>query len=147
MKSKVCPDDLVEIIGNYITSHDSLKSLYEDYKGREVVLDSNSKRIMKFNDFIESQMGAKKIRTKLHSLSVDKLILSVPESVEGLESQKTFITKLYFQSFQFTVNGTAAKLENPENGYRKVHYSIEFSPELVEIVDNYFFVVSLKKEF
>ena len=100
---------------------------------------------LKFNDFIESQIGGKKVRTQLQSLSVDKLVLAAPENTEGLKPQGTFITKLYFQTFQFSVNGTVEKLGEPENGYRKINYAIEFSPELVEIIDNYFFLGSLKK--
>lgn len=142
---KVCPDDLVEIIGNYITSYDSLRILFEDYKGRAVQLDNDSKRLMKFNDFIESQIGGKKVRTRLRSLAVDKLVLAVPEYVAGLELQKSFTTKLYFQTFQFSVNGKVERLGQSENGFRTMIYAIDFSPELVEILDNYFFLASLRK--
>ena len=143
---KVCPDDLVEIIGNYVMVYESLQKLFVDFKGKEVMMSSGTKKLMKFNDFVESQIGSSRVKTKLISMSVDKLVLGIPEAVTDLQPQQKVVSKLYFQSYQFTVNGTVAKVEGPQNGYRTIHYAVDFSPELVEIMDNYFFIASLKKQ-
>ena len=142
---KICPDDLVEILGHYITAYDSLKSLVKDLKGREVPMGAEAKRIMKFNDYVESIIGSRKVKTRLLSIGVDRLVLGIPESITGLSERNTFASKLYFRSYQFRVNGMVVRMERPQNGYRRILYAIEFSPELVEILDNYFLMATLKK--
>ncbi len=142
---KNCPNDLIEIIGDYITSYDSLKAQYESFKGREVVVDKEAAKLMRFNNFVESQIGKYKVQTKLLVLGVDKLVLGVPASVPDLKEGMKFVSKLYFQIYQFIVNGRVTKIEGPVSSYYKVTYEIEFSPELVEILDDYFFRLSIQK--
>ncbi len=143
---KNCPVDLVEIIGDYITSFESLKAQYESFKGKEIPMNPRNAKIMRFNNFVESQFGKNKVQTRLLAVSVDKLILAVPASVPDLSDGMKFVSKLYFQVYQFIVGGIISKMEGPMNGYYKVHYDIDFSPELVEIIDDYFFRLSMQKK-
>ncbi len=142
---KNCPNDLIEIIGDYITSFESLKAQYESFKGKEVVVDEEAAKTMRFNNFVESQIGKYKVQTRLLVLSVDKLILGVPQSVPDLKEGTKFVSKLYFQIYQFIVSGKITNIDGPVKGYYKVTYEIDFSPEIVEILDDYFFRLSIQK--
>ncbi|MBA7620822.1 hypothetical protein ES703_28177 [subsurface metagenome] len=143
---KNCPNDLTEIIGDFIISYNSLKSQYENFKDRAVEINEKSAELMRFNNYIESQPASQKIQTKLFSISVNKLILGIPDSVQGLDKVQRLVSKLYFQTYQFIVNGKVDEIESASEGYRRVHCSIDFSPELVEIMDDYFFRMSFRKE-
>lgn len=143
---KTCPNDLVEIIGDYIISFESLKTQYENFKDRAVEITKKSAQTLRFNNYAETQIGSQKLRTDLISLAVNELILEIPDSVQGLEEGQKLFCKLYFQTYQFIVNGKATKIESTNKGHKRVSVSIAFSPELVEIMDDYFFRLSFKKE-
>jgi len=143
---KSCPNDLIEIIGDYITSFESLKTQYESFKDKQIVMNPETAKIMRFNNFVESQFGKLKVQTKLLVVSVNKIILAVPANIPDLKEGMSFVSKLYFQLYQFIVSGRITKVEGPINNYYKVHYEIDFSPELVEIADDYFFRLSITKK-
>ena len=53
------------------------------------------------------------------------------------------VSKLYFQSAQFLVTGTVSDIRGPRNGKLYLDYELEFSADLVEILDDYFYRESL----
>jgi hypothetical protein len=143
---KNCPIDLVEIIGDYILTFQSLKSRHESFQNRTIEIDEQSSRIMRFNNYIECQVLQQKVQAQLLSLAVNELRLRVPADLAGThEGEKIFI-KLYFQTYQFIVNGRITQAGAPQQGVREIICSIGFAPELVEIMDDYFFRLSFKKE-
>lgn len=143
---KTCPDDLVTILGDHIISFESLKTQYENFKDRPVEMNEATAQTMRFNNYVESQIVSEKLQTRLLSLSVNQLILGVPDAVRDLEEGQRLVSKLYFQTYQFIVNGEIMKIEDTDSGYKRVYCNIDFTPELVEIIDDYFFRMSFKKE-
>ena len=93
---------------------------------------------MKYNKYIECIIGNQKVKAKLLSVSVNQLILSIPASIIDFHVDTEFSTKLFFQTYQFSVKGKAVKIIDKNNNYIKVQYSINFSPELVDILNEYF---------
>jgi hypothetical protein len=143
---KNCPLDLVEIIGDYILTFQSLKSRHESFQNRSIAINEESARVMRFNNYIECQVLQQKVQGQLISLAVNELVLKVPASLEGVvEGEKIFV-KLYFQTYQFIVSGRITRVEAPGQNTRELSCSIGFAPELVEIMDDYFFRLSFKKE-
>jgi hypothetical protein len=53
---------------------------------------------------------------------------------------------LYFQTHQFVINGKVTAVDALGSGGKKVSLEVGFTPELVEIMDDYFFRTSFKKE-
>ena len=143
---KTCPDDLVTILRDHIISFESLKTQYESFKDRPVEMNEATAQTMHFNNYVESQIVSEKLQTSLLSLSVNQLILGVPDAVRDLEEGQRLVSKLYFQTYQFIVNGEIMKIEDTDSGYKRVYCNIDFTPELVEIIDDYFFRMSFKKE-
>ncbi len=146
MSLKNCPVELIEIIGDYIISFNSLKSQYENFKDRTVVINEENAQVLRFNNYVESYLAGQKVLSKLLHLSVNQLILAIPDSVQDLGEGEKITSKLYFQTYQFIVNGEVIKIEDSQPGFRQVYCTIDFSPELVEIMDDYFFRLSFKKE-
>jgi hypothetical protein len=143
---KSCPNDLVEIIGDYLLAHESLRVQFENFKDREVEMDEQVARTMRFNDYVESQIGDQKLQTKLMSVGVNKIALEIPGRVPVPPVGDSLLSKLYFQTYQFLVNGTVASVDALDLGSKRVNLEVDFTPELVEIMDDYFFRTSFKKE-
>jgi hypothetical protein len=143
---KVCPNDLIELIGDYLLAYEALQTQFETYRGREVEMNEQTARTMRFNDYVESQFGNRKVQTRLLSVGVNKLALLIPADLPVPQVGQSLLSKLYFQTHQFMVNGKVTAVQSPAGGDRKVSMEVEFTPELVEIMDDYFFRTSFKKE-
>ena len=143
---KNCPNDLIEIIGDYLLAHESLQGQFSTYKDREVEMNQDVARTTRFNDFVESQVGSQKVQAKLLSLGVNKVALEIPGRLPAPAVGQVLSSKLYFQTHQFVVNGKVTAVDALSSGGKKVSMEVGFTPELVEIMDDYFFRTSFKKE-
>jgi len=135
------PPELIEILGDFITGFNSLRGYYDTFQGREIAIDAESARELRFNNFVECYVGSKKVRASLVNLSVNRLALILPETAGEVAVGEVFPTKLYFQLYQFMVKGRVTATSQTQDGLR-VRYDIQFAPELVEILDDYFYRVS-----
>jgi hypothetical protein len=142
---KSCPNDLVEIIGDYAMSFTALKTQFENFKDRAVQMDPSVARTMRFNNYAECLPDGRKVPARLVSLAVNRLTLELPLSSAGLAVGRPLPCKLYFQTYQFMVSGKIEESTVTDRQRRRVVCSLEFSPELVEIMDDYFFRMSFKK--
>jgi len=136
---KGCPNDLVEVIGDYLVAFEGLKSQYESFSGKAIVVDEPAAKLMRFNNFTELVIGPARVRATLVSLSVNSLDLRIAGPLGGIAEGVACSTRLYFQVYQFTANGKVAAISRGEKEQLTVTLSVEFTPELIEIVDDYFF--------
>jgi hypothetical protein len=141
---KACPNDLVEIIGDYITAFEGLKGQYNNFSDKAIAVDESSAKIMRFNNYVELVLGATKVRAALVSLSVNALSVRIAAAPPGLSDGAVCSIRLYFQIYQFTANGKVTAMERAEGEQLIVTVTIEFTPELIEIVDDYFFRQSIQ---
>ena len=141
---KACPNDLVEIIGDYIIAFEGLKKQNENFSGKAIPIDEKSARLMRFNNYVELVIGATRARAVLSTLSVNTLSLKLAAVPAGLAEGAQCSVRMYFQVYQFTTSGAVAAVERGEGSQVNVTISIEFTPELIEIVDDYFFRQSIQ---
>ncbi len=141
---KGCPNDLVEIIGDYLTVFEGLKSQFGSYSGKAITVDEAAARLMRFNNYAELTLGSAKLRAHLVSLSVNSLSLQVEVSPPGIAEGDACAARLYFQVYQFTANGRVSALARGNGDQLSLSMSIDFTPELIEIVDDFFFRQSMQ---
>ncbi len=141
---KACPNDLVEILGDYITAFEGLKSQYGTFTGKAIPVDDAAARLMRFNNYVELILGSTKARATLTALSVNSLTLRLSGQPPGLAEGEPCSAKLYFQVYQFTASGRVSALQRGDGDQVLVTMSIEFTPELIEIVDDFFFRQSIQ---
>ncbi len=140
-----CPNDLIEIIGDYLLGFESLKNQFETFKDRPIEINAENTKILRFNNYVESQLGAKKILARLVSVSVNRLVLDLPVPVAELPVGTKFTSRLYFQTYQFSMSGEVGGVQDRNGRTSRVQYDVGFTPELVEIVDDYFFRMRYKR--
>ncbi len=139
MVFKPCPPDLLTILGDFFMLQDRLKIEFEDYKGKLVSINPETAKAMGYNNYC--MLTCDKVETKvaLFSIASDRLNFLVPMNGPTLEAAKPVQVKLFFQSFQFSVAGAIADVARLQNGVQKVSTTIQFSPELVSIIETYRF--------
>lgn len=135
---KSCPESLINIIGEFVTTLKMLEHNYLHLKDKEIYIDKNTSRSLQYNNFIECFVGNRKIVAKLLSLSVNCLHIEFPGTDPLLKPGFEFKSKLYFRPYRFYVKGTIVKAEKTMEGFLKVTYDIQYVPELVDIIQDYF---------
>jgi hypothetical protein len=141
---KACPNDLVEILGEYLAGYESLRTQYGNFQDKQITMNEIAAKVMRFNNYVELLIGPAKTRATLLSLSVGALSMRLSMEIPGLEMGASCTARLYFQIYQFSVGGKIAGLEKDPSGASIVRVAIDFAPELIEIVDDYFFRQSIQ---
>jgi hypothetical protein len=141
---KGCPNDLIEIIGDYLTAFEGLKNQYGSFSGKAIPVDEPAAKLMRFNNYAELVLGPTRARATLVSLAVNSLSLQLAGMPPGLLEGEPCSARLYFQIYQFTANGKVASITRGDGEQIIVTMSIEFTPELIEIVDDFFFRQSIQ---
>lgn len=141
---KSCPNDMVEIIGEYIEAYNALKAQFQTFQEKKITVNAENARLMRYNNYSELIIGTAKTRCNLLSLSVTSLILRPSIEVPGLSVGDSCGARLYFQVYQFTVNGKVAWVDRTPDGQQMVTVIIDFAPELIEIVDDYYYRQSVE---
>ncbi|HVO39983.1 MAG TPA: PilZN3 domain-containing protein [Spirochaetia bacterium] len=141
---KGCPNDLVEIIGDYISSYEGLKSQYDNFSGKAIALDQSTAALMRYNNYVELVFGATRTRATLVTIAANSVSVRLHTRPPGLDEGTACSARLYFQVYQFTANGRVASIETDQAGEAVFTISLEFTPELIEIVDDYFFRKSIQ---
>ena len=136
------PPELIEIIGEFILVHNSLRGYYDSFQGKDIHIEENTAKQLRYNNYMECYLKSQKHRAQLVNLSVNRLNLVLPESAGDVAVGEAFPSKLYFQLYQFMVKGKATATSRQPDSSLLVQYDIEFAPELVEILDDYFYRIS-----
>jgi hypothetical protein len=135
---KNCPESLISIIGQHISTLQILEKFYHRYKGKEIPVDRHSSRVLQYNNYIECFIGNRKVEAKLTSIAVNGLNILLPGNDPLLHIGFDFKSKLYFRPQRFLVNGKIGKMEKRADGYIKIVYLIPYIPVLVDIIRKYF---------
>lgn len=140
-----CPNDLVEIIGDFLTGYHALRGLFDSFKGRSISVSEASAKVMRFNNYAELLLGTAKVRATVLDLSVDAIRLRLSMDLPGVQADSVCSVRLYFQIYQFSANARVTGLSPVDRaGQRIAELALEFSPELVEIIDDYWFRQSIQ---
>ena len=146
------PDELVNILGHYLENQDRLKAQYEDYGKTSIRMTPAAAKIMGFNMYAtitEANVEPRRIQVfNLSSKSLEHMeALGAP-----LRKQDTSVTyQLFFQKYRVNVAGIVTSSEVLPQNIVRTTANLEYCPELVEILDDYWYnyqsSLSLKAPF
>jgi hypothetical protein len=137
---KTSPDDLVSMLGGYLENQDRIRTLYDDYGKTPVKLTPEISKLVGYNMYAtitEPNKEAKRIQ--VFSLS--------SKSIEHMEAPGTEVRtpgtsvayQLFFKKFRVSAAGSVISSDTLPQGLIRTVSQLAFSPELVEIIDDYWF--------
>ncbi|MFP4362735.1 MAG: PilZN3 domain-containing protein [Spirochaetia bacterium] len=145
LQLKNTPNELIEIIGKHLGFMDALESQYESLQGKEVPITPETMKILRYNTFMEAVFSKKKVMPTLKSIAVNEITLGFdPQKAYPAEGDQINL-KLYFQSYQFSVNGKVTERKQNSHNQVLIKVAVGFTPELVEIIDDYLFRARLRE--
>lgn len=153
---KSSPDEMVSMLGNFMESQDKLKTQYEDYRKTPIKMTPTVSKMMGYNLYATiTEPAAAPRRIQILSLNTKHMdhveaapAAAVLPSAPGALSRKSgsrVAYHLFFKKFRIAVNGTISGSGFLPQGIIRSTAELEFSPELVEIIDDYWY--SSQKEF
>jgi hypothetical protein len=135
---KLAPDELVRILGGFLEFQDKLRYQYDDYGRTAIRINPDTAKIMGYNQFATIDNGTpdgKRIQpVNLSSKAIEHLESAgspVRDKGTGVNYQ------LFFKKYRISVSGTVEKSSTLPQGIVRTMARLEFSPELVEVIDDY----------
>jgi hypothetical protein len=140
---KPIPPALAELLGNHLVGLDTLRIQWGDFRDKAVPVNPETSRKLGYNNYAVMSLGSEQLKLALFTLAVNRLDFLMPLRSPDLTLGSPVAISLYFRKFRFTVNGAIEKTERLPTGVQKVRVSINFSPELCDLMSDYFFTSSL----
>ena len=132
------PDELVRILGGFLELQDKLRFQYDDYSKKVIRLTPEASKVMGYNMFATVADGSESGRriqiVNLHSKMLEHLeAAGAPVRAPGTKTEY----QLFFKKFRVAASGTVETSVQLPQGIVRTVVNINFSPELVEIIDDY----------
>ncbi|HON88582.1 MAG TPA: hypothetical protein P5519_06175 [Spirochaetia bacterium] len=143
---KPCPHDLVNAITTIQFLFDRLTNEYEEFKDYYVAINPSTSQAIGYENravLVSNGVSTKIAAFRFSSKHIDFL---VPVSGPQLQAKSAVQIKLDFKNFSVLLSGTVSTSEQLANGAQKTSVELTFSPELVDIVENYRFIDSIAKK-
>ena len=137
---KTTPDQMVDIMGHFLESYERNKIQYEDYGKTSIKMTRETAKIMGFNMYATiAELSASPRRIQIISLNT-KRIEHVEAAGSPVLKPGTHVNyQFFFQKFRISATGTVNGAAPLPQGIIRTIASLDFSPELVEIIDDYWF--------
>ncbi len=137
---KTTPSDLVMILGQYLETQDRLKVLFEDLGKTSIKMTPATAKMIGYNMYATiTEPNKEGKRIQVYNFNTKKLEHLEAGNGPGRPAGTSVAYQLYFKKYRISVAGKVESSGIIQNGILKTTASLAFSPELVEIVDDYWF--------
>jgi len=137
---KTTPDDMVTLLGNFMEFQERLRTQYSDYGKTLIRMTPEVARIMGFNMYATiTEANTEPRRIQVFCLN-SKILEYLQAAGTPLLNPGTSVSyQLFFKKFRITVTGSIADASTLPQGIVRTVANLEFNPELVEIIDDYWY--------
>ena len=137
---KNTPDEMIKILGNYLETQERLKTQYDDYGNTTFRMTPEVAKNLGYNTYATiTEQKTEPRRIQVFSLSSKTLehmeAVGSPVRIPG--SQVSY--QLFFRKYRVNITGMITNAEILPQGLVRTIASLEYSPELVEILDDYWY--------
>jgi hypothetical protein len=140
---KPIPPALAALLGEHLIHLEKLKAEWADFRDRSVQVTPESARKLGFNNYAVMARGQEQLKLALFSIAVNRcdflMPLRSPDIAQGSEAS----FNLFFQKYRFSVNGKIESADRLPSGVQRISASIPFSPELTDILSEFYFQARL----
>jgi hypothetical protein len=141
---KTSPDDMVTMLGEFMETQERIKTQYEDYGKSPIKITPEAAKIMGYNMYatiMEPNSAARRIQ--IFNLS-SKTVEHMEAAGATVRAPGTPVAyQFFFKKYRVSAAGTIANSSTLSQGIIRTMAGLAFSPELVEIIDDYWYHVHL----
>ena len=137
---KTSPDEMVSMLGSFMEAQERMRMQYEDFGRTPVRMTPDVSRTMGYNLYATlTQPNIPPRRIQLLSLSTKSMEYVEAAGSPVLIPSISAAYQLFFKKFRVNVNGRVKTSEALPQGIVRSVATLEFCPELVEIMDEYWY--------
>jgi len=137
---KSSPDQMISMMGSFMETQERLRTQYEDYGKTPVKITAETAKLMGYNMYATvSQTGTPPRRIQILSINTKTMEYIEAEGAPVLPAGTPAAFQLFFKRFRIAVNGALSTCGPLPQGIIRSTADLEFSPELVEIMDEYWY--------
>ena len=139
---KVTPDELTHMLGSFLEAQEKLKGQYDDYGTSAIKMTPDTAKIMGYNLYATiTEPNAEPKRIQLFNINTKTI-----EHLEAVGSAARppgapAVYQLYFKKYRVSVAGSVVSSSVLPQGLVRTQSSLSYCPELVEIIDDYWYSV------
>jgi hypothetical protein len=145
---KSSPNELVTMLGEFMETQERIKTQYEDYGKTPIKITPETAKVMGYNMYatiMEPSSAAR--RVQVFNLS-SKTVEHMEAAGAPLRAPGTAVAyQLFFKKYRVSAAGTIANSSALPQGIVRTTASLAFSPELVEIIDDYWYHIHTNPSF
>ena len=135
---KKTPDDLAIVLGEFLEGQERIRHSYEDYSDSLIKISPEIAKSIGYNNYATiTEPAAKEKRVQIYRISTKTLEQLEAENAPLRAPGSPVAYQLYFKQYRISIAGTVVSSEKMPQGLIRTVASLAFSPELVEIIDNY----------
>ena len=136
---KTTPEQLIIMLGNFLDNQEMIKAQYEEYGKSSIKMTPDVAKIMGYNMYASiNAPNAEPSRIQVYLLSSKNIEhLEAAGTARAPGSSVTY--KLFFKKYRITMTGVIQSSSVLSNKLIRTSSSLSFSPELVEVIDDYWF--------
>jgi hypothetical protein len=137
---KTTPNDLVSTLGAFLEHQERIQNLYDSYGENSVKMTPEAAKLMGYNMYAtirEANQDPRRIQIfNLSTKTLEHLeAAGAPERIPGAPVSY----QLFFKKYRVALAGTVKSAARLPQGIVRTTVDLAFSPELVEIIDDYWF--------
>lgn len=137
---KTTPNELVTVLGSFLETQDRIKAQYEDYGKSMIRITPVVAKLLGYNMYATiTEPQAREKRIQIYSLST-KVIEHLEAAGTAERPPGTSVAyQAYFKKYRIPLSGTVINTTRLPQGIVRTLANLAFSPELVEIIDGYWY--------
>jgi hypothetical protein len=136
---KPLPPSLAEILGEYLMLVDRLKVEWDDFKDKSVSISPENAKRLGYNNYAVLRAAGEQHKIALFAIAANRLDFLMPMRAPDQEVGLKIGFDLFFLKYRFSVQGVIESSSRLPTGVQRLKANISFSPELVHILEEYFY--------
>jgi len=140
---KPIPPALASLLGDHLLGLERLRTQWGDLRDKAVQVNPESSRKLGYNNYAVMTFGPAQLKLALFSVAVNRLDFLMPLSSPDIPAGAAVSFSLFFRKFRFGVSGKIESAMRLPTGVQKLVASIDFSPELCDLLSDYFFAANI----
>ncbi|MDR3139830.1 MAG: hypothetical protein LBT95_09215 [Treponema sp.] len=139
---KATPNDLINMLGGFLDHQDRLQGLYDEYGNKPIKMTPAVSKELGYNMFA-TIMSPNHEGRRIQIVSLSTKIIEHLEASNAPErpAGTSVAYQIYFKKYRLSVAGTVRQTSVLPQGLVRTVSSLAISPELVEIIDDYWYRV------
>jgi hypothetical protein len=139
---KTTPDDLVFLLGNFMESQVRLRAQYDDYGHSVIRMTPDAAKLLGYNMYATiTEPNAQEKRIQIFNLSTKTIDHLEAASSTERPPGTSVAYQLFFRKYRVSVAGTVNNVGRLPQGIIRTAANLAFCPELVEIIDDYWYTI------